>query len=69
MIGESLASVELSKLRNAFAESKSQVQALKEDNMRKAKLLTSMKEAKTTDSNALEQWKTECKDVEENNKR
>jgi len=46
-----------------------QMASMRDDNVRKAKLLTSMKAAKATDSNAVEQWRNEVAELEEKVKR
>eukprot|EP01038_Epipyxis_sp_PR26KG_P009211 gene9211-12422_t len=57
------------KLKNQLVECKNQIQVLREENMRKAKVLSSLKLAKSSDSNALEQWRNEAKQLEDNVKR
>ena len=68
-VGDSSVSTELARLRSILTEHKTQIAALKEDNSRKSKLLSTLKEAKTAEGNALEHWKAECKENEESNKR
>ena len=57
------------KLKQVVSELKSQITLLKEDNLRKNKLHTVLKTAKTADENSLEQWKNEVHQLEENCKR
>ena len=45
------------------------IQNLKEDNMRKARLLSKMKEAKIADNGNLDRWEKQSTDAEANIKR
>lgn len=65
----SKAADDIAKLKGSQSDLKLQLQHLKEDNLRKTKLIASIKAAKNADSNALEQWKAEGKNMEENIKR
>ena len=60
---------EFQRIKSTLAEYKDQIASLKDDNARKAKLLSSMKSTKNADNSALEQWKQEATDAEENIKR
>ena len=56
-------------LRTQAAEAREQLQSLKEDVSRKAKLLVTLKEAKISDNATLDQWRSEAKEHEETVKR
>ena len=56
-------------LRTQAAEAREQLQSLKEDVSRKAKLLVTLKEAKISDNATLDQWRSEAKEHEETIKR
>lgn len=60
---------ELDKLRTLATENKGQIHALREDNSRKTKLLGTLRAARAADVSALEQWRNEHKEMEENLKR
>jgi hypothetical protein len=54
---------------NAQPDSGVAIVGLKEDLLRKSKLLAALKTARNADLNSLEQWKSEYKKMEETNKR
>ena len=60
---------DVERLKVSLLDMKDQIAALREDNVRKAKLLSAMKSAKSADSNALEQWRGDARDAEDNVKR
>lgn len=59
----------IEKLKIAVADFRHQIGSLREENNRKSRLLVSLREAKSVDSNSLEQWKRECNDKENLNRR
>ncbi len=63
--GESECKNELTRVRKELAECRLASDKLKEDNGRKAKLLATLKTARTSDESALEQWKAEVSSLEE----
>jgi chromosome segregation ATPase len=60
---------DLVKTKTALEEHKEQITALREDNARKAKLLSALKTAKTAEATAVEQWRAEAQQQEEAVKR
>jgi hypothetical protein len=60
---------ELMQVKVAVTEAREQLQALREDNGRKSKLLAALREARAGDAAALEQLQGQVKDAEECNKR
>jgi chromosome segregation ATPase len=60
---------EYAKMKAIYEASSAQLGSVRDDNSRKAKLLSSMKAAKATDNNAVEQWRNEVSELEEKVKR
>jgi chromosome segregation ATPase len=60
---------EAKKLKASAAELKAEVASLREENARKAKLLSTFKSARASDSNAVDQWRHEAEELEEKIKR
>jgi len=60
---------EVSKLKHFISELKEQIVSLREDNSRKSKLLSAIRASKSSDDNALEQWRNEVSESEDKLKR
>ena len=60
---------EQNRLISQNTESKDLIQALKEGNTRKAKLLLRTREAKISDNEAMDKWMREAEEAESNVKR
>jgi len=60
---------EYGKMKAIHDATSAQLGSIRDDNSRKAKLLSSMKAAKATDNNAVEQWRNEVSELEEKVKR
>jgi hypothetical protein len=56
---------EILKIKSILSDSKEQIHSLREDNGRKSKLLSSLKAARISEANSLDQWKEEAKEQEE----
>ena len=67
--GEGVSQQEFTRQQSLILDLKQQLQSARDDNSRKAKLLSSMKAAKIAENNSLEQWKAEAGILEDNNKR
>jgi hypothetical protein len=60
---------EVSKLKHFIGDLKEQIVSLREDNSRKSKLLSAIRASKSSDDNALEQWRHEVGESEDKLKR
>ena len=60
---------EASKLKVALTEQKDNVDRLRDEMSRKNKILSSLRTAKTSDENSVEQWKNEARESEEKTRR
>jgi predicted nucleic acid-binding Zn-ribbon protein len=69
VVGEAAESTEVARLRTQLHDLRATLTSLKEDNARKARLLQTLKEAKQSDTHALEKWKLECEQLTDTNKR